>query len=113
MIPFKRINGISRFFDIKIFQPGDPQIDSEYGHFSEKRGTIGLSPEQKGGQLIDTLEHELGHLIIEEMGIAHLVKDEEKFVNAFARGRVALKRLNPDLERWMLDELERERDAGD
>lgn len=100
----------------KIFDIGfetelhDPALGRLLGQTIFDNGTIKLDPNQKHADAVETLLHEIFHVITEACGLGEpdnktkkLVLENEELVNLISRGLIQAVRLNKDLFQEIFD----------
>ena len=100
-------------YDIQVWDKMTATSNEAYGEFYEKEQVIGIDGNQKGGQLVNTLLHEIMHGIIFQYGLKDGLEPkgdvkEEQIVNATTNGLSAVFKDNPWLLPWMQKEITRD-----
>jgi|TARA_Y100000310_G_C20367322_1_gene661830 hypothetical protein len=109
-LPAKTIKIGYTNYEIQVWDKMTATSNEAYGEFYEKEQVIGIDGNQKGGQLVNTLLHEIMHGIIFQYGLkleneTKTEVKEEHIVNATTNGLSAVFMDNPWLLPWMEKEI--------
>tara|TARA_B100000745_G_scaffold40680_1_gene24838 strand:+ start:54 stop:452 length:399 start_codon:yes stop_codon:yes gene_type:complete len=102
-------------YDIQVWDKMTATSNEAYGEFYEKEQVIGIDGNQKGGQLVNTLLHEIMHGIIFQYGLKDGLEPkgdakEEQIVNATTNGLSAVFVDNPWLLPWIQTEIKKDQE---
>lgn len=99
MKPPKRVRVGPHRYRVRIDDSGALGDAGRAGQCSPSRLTITIDDEQEGSQLADTLLHELGHALLQSVGLEEEI--EERACAALGPGLLALINDNPKLIEWL------------